>query len=127
VLLSESDLPLYDPLTFYQQLVSEAKSRINACAPPWQEAYVKSSVWRWTPPMQVTHHLSTAYLCRQICAVSRQAAAFKNASCVSVGCVQQHAGSTPTGLGIWLGGATCHRQVASVLFYCAGPALSATW
>ncbi len=53
VLLSESDLPLYDPLTFYKQLMSEAKSRVNACAYPAAEAYAKSSMWRWTPPMQV--------------------------------------------------------------------------
>ena len=52
MLLSESDLPLYDPLTFYQQLMSETKSRLNACGYPKEQAYVKSSMWRWTPPMQ---------------------------------------------------------------------------
>lgn len=31
VLVSESDIPLYDPLTFYLQLMSENKSRVNAC------------------------------------------------------------------------------------------------
>lgn len=30
-LISESDLPLWDPLTLYQQLMSEPKSRVNAC------------------------------------------------------------------------------------------------
>ena len=32
VLISESDIPLYDPLTFYTQLMSEEKSRVNACS-----------------------------------------------------------------------------------------------
>jgi len=31
VLLSESDVPLYDPFTFYRQLMSEPRSRVNAC------------------------------------------------------------------------------------------------
>lgn len=31
VLLSESDIPLYSPLTVYAQLMSEPRSRINAC------------------------------------------------------------------------------------------------
>ena len=31
VLLSESGIPLYPPQTLYQQLMSETKSRINAC------------------------------------------------------------------------------------------------
>ena len=31
VLVSESDIPLYDPLTFYLQLMSEQRSRVNAC------------------------------------------------------------------------------------------------
>ncbi|GAB4813316.1 hypothetical protein N2152v2_000362 [Parachlorella kessleri] len=41
VLLSESDLPLYDPLTFYQQLMSETKSRLNFDLSYWR----KSSQW----------------------------------------------------------------------------------
>ncbi|KAL4426019.1 hypothetical protein ABPG75_010035 [Micractinium tetrahymenae] len=31
ILLSESDIPLYDPLTLHQQLLAEDKSRVNAC------------------------------------------------------------------------------------------------
>jgi len=31
VLLSESDVPLYSPFVFYQQLVGDPRSRINAC------------------------------------------------------------------------------------------------
>mmetsp|Transcript_11126 Transcript_11126/g.22233 ORF Transcript_11126/g.22233 Transcript_11126/m.22233 type:complete len:508 (-) Transcript_11126:140-1663(-) len=31
VLISDSDVPLYGPLVFYKQLVSESQSRINAC------------------------------------------------------------------------------------------------
>ncbi|KAL4420283.1 hypothetical protein ABPG77_005623 [Micractinium sp. CCAP 211/92] len=31
VLLSDTDVPLYDPLTFYQQLMHEGKSRVRAC------------------------------------------------------------------------------------------------
>lgn len=31
VLLSESGIPLYPPTTIYQQLLTEPKSRINAC------------------------------------------------------------------------------------------------
>lgn len=33
-MLSESDLPLYDPLTTYAQLLNETKSRVEACCPP---------------------------------------------------------------------------------------------
>lgn len=31
VLLSESDIPLYPPALVYQQLISEPRSRVNAC------------------------------------------------------------------------------------------------
>lgn len=31
VLISDSDVPLYGPLVFYKQLISESQSRINAC------------------------------------------------------------------------------------------------
>ena len=31
VLVSESDIPLYDPLTLHQQLMAETKSRVNLC------------------------------------------------------------------------------------------------
>lgn len=30
-LISDSDIPLYDPLTFYQQLMHEPKSRVRPC------------------------------------------------------------------------------------------------
>lgn len=51
--MSESDLPIYDPLTFYQQLLSEERSRVNACPPPANNTYWGSSLWRWTPAMGV--------------------------------------------------------------------------
>ena len=31
MLVSESDIPLYDPLTLHQQLMAETKSRVNLC------------------------------------------------------------------------------------------------
>ncbi|PRW33249.1 Transcription initiation factor TFIID subunit 13 isoform A [Chlorella sorokiniana] len=34
-LISDSDVPLYDPLTFYQQLMHEPRSRVRACANGW--------------------------------------------------------------------------------------------
>ncbi|KAL4426018.1 hypothetical protein ABPG75_010034 [Micractinium tetrahymenae] len=42
ILLSESDIPLYDPLTLHQQLLAEGKSRVNAC---WHKG---RSEWRWS-------------------------------------------------------------------------------
>ena len=47
VLLSESDIPLYDPLTLHQQLLAEGKSRVNACWHPGR------SEWRWSNIMKV--------------------------------------------------------------------------
>lgn len=47
ILLSESDIPLYDPLTFYQQLQSETKSRLDTCV------HEGTSPWRWHPKMEV--------------------------------------------------------------------------
>jgi hypothetical protein len=32
VLVSDHDVPLYDPLTLYQQLMHEPHSRVRACA-----------------------------------------------------------------------------------------------
>ena len=48
MLLSESDIPLYDPLTFYTQLMAENRSRVNLCrkAAPTDE-------WRWIWRMEV--------------------------------------------------------------------------
>lgn len=43
VLLSESDIPLYDPLTLHQQLLADAKSRINAC---WNKRRFEDR-WTW--------------------------------------------------------------------------------
>ena len=48
VLLSESDVPLYDPLTLYQQLQSERVSRVNLC----RDA-APTDVRRWTWRMTV--------------------------------------------------------------------------
>jgi hypothetical protein len=50
VLLSESDIPLYDPLTFHQQLLAEDKSRVNLC-----RGVVPTDVRRWTFRMAVRH------------------------------------------------------------------------
>ena len=46
VLLSESDIPLYDPLTLHQQLMGEGKSRVNACP------HAATHDWRWDDSMQ---------------------------------------------------------------------------
>jgi hypothetical protein len=50
LLISESDIPLYDPLTFYMQLMSEEKSRVNACAGGGH-----TMPYRWSPRMQTPH------------------------------------------------------------------------
>ena len=46
LLLSESDIPIYDPLTMYQQLQSEKQSRLDTCV------HDDSSPWRWHPSME---------------------------------------------------------------------------
>lgn len=48
VLLSETDIFLYDPWTFYVQLMSENVSRVNACAGEKPE---ETFPWRWSPKM----------------------------------------------------------------------------
>ena len=48
VLLSEADAPLYSAAATYAQLMSEPKSRINACAVPGQDRELK----RFTPRME---------------------------------------------------------------------------
>lgn len=48
LLLSESDIPLYDPLTMWQQLQSERRSRLDTCK------HHKTSPWRWDPRMEVS-------------------------------------------------------------------------
>ncbi|PRW05935.1 beta-1,6-N-acetylglucosaminyltransferase enzyme [Chlorella sorokiniana] len=55
VLVSESDIPLYDPLTLYQQLVAEDKSRINVCrnAAPTD---VRRWTWRMSGPALKSWH-----------------------------------------------------------------------
>lgn len=47
LLVSDSGIPLYDPLTFYQQLMHEDKSRVKAC----RNGYL--SDYRWHPVMAV--------------------------------------------------------------------------
>ncbi|BDA47490.1 probable glycosyltransferase BC10 at C-terminar half [Coccomyxa sp. Obi] len=46
VLLSEAGIPLYPPDTFYMQLMSETKSRINSCVIPGVERDVHRWIWR---------------------------------------------------------------------------------
>lgn len=46
LLLSESDIPLYDPLTLYQQLQTESNSRLDTCP------HEGTSPWRWHPRME---------------------------------------------------------------------------
>lgn len=48
VLVSESDLPLYDPLTFFWELMSDSMSRLNARPGPGTGAD------RWSPRMEVS-------------------------------------------------------------------------
>lgn len=52
MLISGSGVPLYDPLTFYQQLMHEDKSRVKVCkaekqdkAERWRDAMAVSLVW----------------------------------------------------------------------------------
>lgn len=47
VLLSESDIPLYDPLTLHAQLMAEQRSRVNAC----RLGGGRDMARRWTPAM----------------------------------------------------------------------------
>lgn len=57
MLVSGDAVPLYDPLTVYQQLMHEGRSRVTACksaaagAAPWQDALAVSAPWlscrRW--------------------------------------------------------------------------------
>ena len=52
VLISESDIPLYDPLTFYLQLMSESRSYVNACpAGPHEDLMPR----RWSDKMKTNH------------------------------------------------------------------------
>lgn len=58
VLLSESDVPLYDPLTFWQQLVWEDKSRVNVC-----RNAAPTDTRRWTWRMSVRAKLGVRLQC----------------------------------------------------------------
>ena len=69
VLLSESDIPIYDPFTFYAQLLSMKQSMINAC--PSQA----SLSTRWNPRMSPTVPLSKWRKSNQWFAVRRKHAA----------------------------------------------------
>ena len=44
MLLSESDIPLYDPLTLYQQLLAEERSCVNLCR---RAAPTDTRRWTW--------------------------------------------------------------------------------
>lgn len=61
VLLSDTDVPLYDPLTFYQQLMHEGKSRVRACRDGhmsidrWKDAMAVSARF-FCPQHQATNH-----------------------------------------------------------------------
>jgi hypothetical protein len=48
VLLTDATVPLYDPLTFYQQVMFEERSRVKACASPADMA------GRWKDAMQAS-------------------------------------------------------------------------
>ncbi len=50
VLLSESDVPLYDPLTFYQQLMSDSTSRVLACPHKHMDG---DWMWKWRMTVRV--------------------------------------------------------------------------
>jgi Core-2/I-Branching enzyme len=54
VLVSESDIPLYDPLTFYMQLMSEEKSRVKACSSGQVDM-----PYRWSDRMKTDHMNAT--------------------------------------------------------------------
>ncbi len=51
LLISDSGIPLYDPLTFYQQLMHENRSRVKACRVGYLSDY------RWHPVMAVSSRL----------------------------------------------------------------------
>ena len=46
LLISESDIPIYDPLTLWQQLQAESHSRLDTCK------HQNTSPWRWDPRME---------------------------------------------------------------------------
>ena len=48
VLVSESDIPLYDPLTFYQQLMLDPRSLVKACG-----EYARPPQRLWKQGMEV--------------------------------------------------------------------------
>ncbi len=52
MLVSESDVPLYDPLTFYQQLMHDPRSLVKACGQysrPPQRLWNKEMEVGWGP------------------------------------------------------------------------------
>ncbi|KAL4426017.1 hypothetical protein ABPG75_010033 [Micractinium tetrahymenae] len=51
VLLSESDIPLYDPLTLHQQLMADTKSRMNLCR---RAAPTDTRRWSWRMAMSLS-------------------------------------------------------------------------
>jgi hypothetical protein len=55
VLLSESDVPIYDPLTMWQQLQAEQHSRLDTCR------HHKTSPWRWDPRMETNRWVFVLY------------------------------------------------------------------
>ena len=52
VYLCEQSLPLYPPTLIWQQLMTESKSRVNACPTPTDERKVTNSV-----PTGICHRL----------------------------------------------------------------------
>ena len=55
VLVSESDIPLFNPLTFYQQLMYEQRSRVNACP-----GGIDHMPRRWSDKM-TTEHMNASH------------------------------------------------------------------
>ena len=49
LMASESDIPIYDPLTFYAQMMSEEGSRVNGCA------HARTDRRRWSWRMRSAH------------------------------------------------------------------------
>ena len=50
ILLSEADIPLFDPLTFYQAALDQTLSRVNACP------QLHNSSDRWHPLFEARLH-----------------------------------------------------------------------
>jgi hypothetical protein len=62
LLISDADIPLYDPYTFYQQLMHEMGSKVQAC----HFAGSQSEFWRAEMEVGSSHGAAAAGIARQL-------------------------------------------------------------